>query len=176
MCIHHEQKMYFCIEEVGQSVFEGSIGFWNDVQEYNKKKRKDIELLKDQKRGLHWCEAGILLRVAKWIQKDNNTANIRGFVKCLRKNGVYATKRRISPTVWKEVGYRHKWCCAHCKEMLKPTFELDHIIELERGGSDTIENIQPLCTECHAKKTHGFKLKKIRLQQSRVRTSKYFKI
>ena len=43
MCIHHGQKVYFCIEEVGESVFEGPMGFWNDIQEYNKKKRKDIE-------------------------------------------------------------------------------------------------------------------------------------
>ena len=45
--------------------------------------------------------------------------------------------------------------------MLKPTFELDHIIEIANGGEDTIENIQALCVECHAFKTHNFRLKKI---------------
>ncbi len=31
--------------------------------------------------------------------------------------------------------------------------EIDHILELDAGGADSIENLQPLCKGCHATKT-----------------------
>jgi hypothetical protein len=166
-------KTHFCVEEVGTAVFDGPLGFWNDIREFSKKSRKELEMVQDET-GKNWCDGSTLLKITKWIGKINMTPKITGFIKCLRKNGIYSTRRRISSSVWKEVGFRHKWCCAHCKEMLKPTFELDHIVELERGGSDTIENLQPLCVECHAKKTHGMRLKKVRIKHSPIRKSKYF--
>ena len=63
--------------------------------------------------------------------------------------------------------------------MLKPTFELDHIIPLEDNGPDNIKNLQALCVECHAVKTRDRRLKETRyaLKTSpiqKVKTSKYF--
>ncbi len=40
--------------------------------------------------------------------------------------------------------------CLHCGEEKKLT--KDHIIPLSEGGSDYIENIQPLCRNCNSKK------------------------
>jgi hypothetical protein len=34
--------------------------------------------------------------------------------------------------------------------------DVDHIIELAAGGSNTIDNVQPLCRECHRHKTSQF--------------------
>jgi len=34
--------------------------------------------------------------------------------------------------------------------------EVDHIIELARGGTNTIDNVQPLCKLCHKHKTSQF--------------------
>jgi 5-methylcytosine-specific restriction protein A len=34
--------------------------------------------------------------------------------------------------------------------------EVDHIIELAAGGTNTIDNVQPLCKECHKAKTARF--------------------
>lgn len=39
--------------------------------------------------------------------------------------------------------------------------EIDHIVELASGGTDDIENLQPLCTQCHKQKTSQFNSKRL---------------
>lgn len=51
---------------------------------------------------------------------------------------------------WKDLKTKHNNRCANCKEE-KPLTK-DHIIPLARGGSDYIENIQPLCRNCNSRK------------------------
>lgn len=46
----------------------------------------------------------------------------------------------------------YDYICLCCRER-KP-LEADHVIPLSRGGSNTIDNIQPLCRSCNAHK-HG---------------------
>jgi len=47
-----------------------------------------------------------------------------------------------------KIAYNNK--CANCRLELKLT--KDHITPLSKGGSDFIENIQPLCKSCNSKK------------------------
>jgi 5-methylcytosine-specific restriction endonuclease McrA len=51
---------------------------------------------------------------------------------------------------WRELKAMHDGLCAQCKEA-KPLTK-DHIIPLSKGGSDYIENIQPLCRNCNSRK------------------------
>lgn len=51
---------------------------------------------------------------------------------------------------WRDLCEFFKHCCAMCGEC-KPLTR-DHIVALSRGGSDYIENIQPLCLRCNSKK------------------------
>lgn len=65
-----------------------------------------------------------------------------------RVTGSQRQKRRFS--IWKEDPH-----CASCRRLVgyPDGFELDHIIPLFKGGADTVENCQVLCTECHKAKT-----------------------
>ena len=177
--IEHEKLKYLNIDEVGEEVFNGKMGFKNDIIEYQRNKKKHLLFLTDEDDN-EWLDGKSMLSLTKWIQKDNSTTKITGFIRFLKQQGIYSTKRKISQTVWKEIGFRQKWLCNICNTMLKATFELDHIIELEQQGEDTIENLQALCAECHAQKTHGFRLKKRKKQNPTYQDekqvfSKYFK-
>lgn len=48
--------------------------------------------------------------------------------------------------------------CVICGEVAK---EIDHIIELDQGGLDEIGNLQPLCTDCHKRKTAAYNSKRM---------------
>ena len=51
---------------------------------------------------------------------------------------------------WKALCAQYDFLCLCCGEE-KPLTQ-DHIIPLSKGGSDTIDNIQPLCKPCNSRK------------------------
>lgn len=57
---------------------------------------------------------------------------------------------KFSLKEWRALRERYNNCCAVCGEAqpLGP----DHVIPLSRGGTNTIDNIQPLCLSCNTKK------------------------
>jgi len=40
--------------------------------------------------------------------------------------------------------------CCNCGKECGSEIEYHHVVPLERGGRDTIENLKPLCYECHS--------------------------
>ena len=62
-------------------------------------------------------------------------------------------KRSVSETKRRFVAARQNWCCYECKKQLSFCFEVDHTIRLDRGGSNSVDNLTALCRECHGKKT-----------------------
>lgn len=54
---------------------------------------------------------------------------------------------------WKAIKNRYANCCLACHKA-EPAISLepDHVVPLSRGGKGTIDNIQPLCRSCNARK------------------------
>jgi len=68
-------------------------------------------------------------------------------------NGKKATKRSVSETKKKFVAAKQNWRCQKCTKQLPAWFEVDHVVRLEHGGSNHVDNLVALCRDCHGEKT-----------------------
>jgi hypothetical protein len=68
-------------------------------------------------------------------------------------SGATATKRSVSETKKKYVASSQDWKCGDCRQQLDHTYEIDHHLRLQYGGSNDIDNLVALCPHCHRKKT-----------------------
>ena len=85
-----------------------------------------------------------------FMEKLNNIDYIN---KDLGKDTGKPTKRSVSETKKKFVASQQGWKCNECKDQLNAWFEVDHVIRLEYGGGNGIDNLVALCRECHGRKT-----------------------
>jgi len=61
--------------------------------------------------------------------------------------------RKVSQLLKKQVAATQKWTCGHCKNILDASYEVDHVVALYKGGSNSEANLIALCRNCHGKKT-----------------------
>ena len=71
----------------------------------------------------------------------------------IANSGRATIKRSVSETKKKYVAAQQNWLCKHCHSQLDASFEVDHVIDLQYGGSNHVNNLVALCRNCHGKKT-----------------------
>jgi len=96
-----------------------------------------------------------VINLFSWIHKQGGSATALHILDFVKSNIKKVQKRAYSTTHRIEVAYRSKYKCNMCDLLLPPTFQIDHIKELQDGGEDTYENCQALCPNCHAEKTRA---------------------
>ena len=71
-------------------------------------------------------------------------------------------KQIITEYTKRTIAFSQKWTCNLCNTLLDPSFDIDHIIPFQFGGSDTKNNYHALCVRCHRYKTHSIDSKILR--------------
>lgn len=89
-----------------------------------------------------------------------------------------AAQRAVRPARNKRafmvLAYRQRYRCAHCDELLHPDSEADHVVPWSLTGDDADGNLQILCPNCHAAKSHdeGPRLRRARAILLRLQTDR----
>jgi 5-methylcytosine-specific restriction endonuclease McrA len=90
------------------------------------------------------------LRSKKWVADNPEKARHVQKTREYRERGATGSH---TYTEWVNVKYEYGFMCPYCLRQ-EPEIILtkDHIIPLSKGGSNDIDNIQPLCFSCNASK------------------------
>jgi HNH endonuclease len=70
------------------------------------------------------------------------------------------SRTKISNALKKQVSDRARGCCEYCKSQRKfspSSFEIEHIVPISRGGSNTLENLALACAQCNSHKSNKVK-------------------
>ena len=83
------------------------------------------------------------------MSEENRTIRNR----LLRKQRLKAARLKGTHTKyqWLEMLNFFNYTCVRCEEK-KGHLDKDHIVPIYQGGSDGIDNIQPICTNCNCSK------------------------
>jgi len=93
------------------------------------------------------------IRKSVTFSNQNQNQNLSKQQQKILYSGNTSTKRSVSETKKKYVAASQNWHCKQCKKQLPAWFEVDHVIKLEYGGSNAIDNLEALCRDCHGRKT-----------------------
>lgn len=83
----------------------------------------------------------------------SKTKEYRAVHSNLRRNRLKKVGGSFTLGEWQTLKAQYNYTCPHC-DRIEPDIKLtiDHIIPVSKGGSNNIENIQPLCGSCNSKK------------------------
>lgn len=91
------------------------------------------------------------LRLKQWRKDNNSRVNFWTSQRRKRLKNVIGSHNFGE---WETIKAQYNWTCPHCNKQ-EPQIKLtqDHIIPISKGGSNNIDNIQPLCGRCNSKKS-----------------------
>lgn len=81
---------------------------------------------------------------------DANNPHARKIAKANSRARAYGVDGQLTTDDWLAVLDRYGEFCLRCGNL--EAIQLDHVIPLSRGGSNSRDNIQPLCGECNNRK------------------------
>ena len=95
---------------------------------------------------------------SKFLSNTNNDNNFNNInvspqMKRMLNSGKNSITRSVSETKKKYVAAQQGWKCKNCRNQLNHTFQVDHVIDLQFGGDNSVGNLAALCNNCHAEKT-----------------------
>jgi hypothetical protein len=88
-----------------------------------------------------------------FLSTNSGTSREQASIHKIKNSGLKGTKRSVSETKKKYVASHQNWSCNKCNKKLNHTFEVDHKVRLEYGGTNEVSNLEALCRECHGQKT-----------------------
>jgi len=76
--------------------------------------------------------------------------NMKGLERYARLKGAIGS---FTVQEWLDLKAKYNYRCAHCgRHEVEAKLTKDHIIPLTKGGSNSIDNIKPLCQSCNSRK------------------------
>ena len=97
--------------------------------------------------------AGMMAGVAPSMGGGPPRGSMSSSERRVLNSGRGSSKRSVGETKKKYVAAQQGWKCGDCQRQLPAWFEVDHVIALEHGGSNHVDNLVALCRDCHGKKT-----------------------
>ena len=115
------------------------------------KSLKGRPLSEKHKRKIREAQTGD--KAPRYIHGLSRTRGYKAFKQSQRRKGIRQNGGIHTFGEWEILKAQYNWTCPAChKSELDIVLSQDHIIPISRGGSDNIENIQPLCRDCNCKK------------------------
>lgn len=113
------------------------------------KDNRSIEIVKNRKNYLKNKER-YYEKFKIWLSV--NTERTKALKRAYRVRK-YSAEGSHTTQQWIELVEKYNYCCLKCKKQF-PIEKLtqDHVVPLSKGGSNYIENIQPLCRSCNTGK------------------------
>lgn len=134
--------------------------FTRSVQRYEWNKHR---LERQRQDGQEMISCKSVQKYLKWYlgKTQRHLPDVNDFKHSLSQYAKKIPTRTLSRSMRVEIAYRQSYECRRCGLFpIPPTFEVDHIIELQDGGQDVAENLQALCPQCHKEKTRLNRLRK----------------